>query len=166
MQLSAESSTVERGVLPMLSLPRLLALQPLLLLLLENPRSSLSKEQEKDCPPARQNHVEVRIKGGGVAVEEVVNRGYVRDPETRGQTRGVGGEGGCVPVVLRGGHGARIRAIELAISMQFWQTTSRTGKSTGRARTNDGTVVCPGSPRCLELVPGTRYGTVTDQTVS
>ena len=134
MQLSAESSTVERGILPMLSLPRLLALQPLLLLLFENPRSSLGKEQEKDCPPARQNHVEVRIKGGGVAVEEVVNRGYVRDPETRGQTRGVGGEGGCVPVV--------------------------------RARTNDGTVVCPGSPRCLELVPGTRYGTGTDQTVS
>ena len=107
----------------MLSLPRLLALQPLLLLLLENPRSSLSKEQEKDCPPARQNHVEVRIKGGGVAVEEVVNWGYVRDPETRGQTRGVGGEGGCVPVVLSDGHGARkkglIRAIELAISLQL-----------------------------------------------
>ena len=104
----------------MLSLPRLLALQPLLLLLLENPRSSLSKEQEKDCPPARQNHVEVRIKGGGVAVEEAVNRGYVRDPETRGQTRGVGGEGGCVPVVLRGGHVVRIiRAIELAISLQL-----------------------------------------------
>jgi hypothetical protein len=100
VQLSAESSTVERGVLPMLSLPRLLALQPLLLLLLENPRSSLSKEQEKDCPPARQNHVEVRIKGGGVAVEEVVNRGYVRNPETRGQTRGVRGEGGGVPLVF------------------------------------------------------------------
>lgn len=101
MQLSAESSTVERGILPMLSLPRLLALQPLLLLLFENPCSSLGKEQEKDCPPARQNHVEVRIKGGGVAVEEVVNRGYVRNPETRGQTRGVRGEGGGVPLVLR-----------------------------------------------------------------
>ena len=85
----------------MLSLPRLLALQPLLLLLFENPRSSLGKEQEKDCPPARQNHVEVRIKGGGVAVEEVVNRCYVRNPETRGQTRGVRGEGDGVPLVLR-----------------------------------------------------------------